>query len=176
MADFSNRILRAAKLDASLYEEVESDKTALGQATMVVILSSIAAGVGAAAIRLGIGWLIASTIVSLLAWYVWAYLTYLIGTKMLPEPATEADLGQLLRTTGFSSAPGLIQVLGIIPGLSNLVFLVAWVWMLAAMVIAVRQALDYSSTARALGVCVIGWLAQTAILLLFFVITGGPQA
>jgi hypothetical protein len=176
MADFSNRILRAAKLDVSLYGEVESDKTALGQATMVVILSSIAAGIGAAAVRLGIGWFIASAIVSLLAWYVWAYLTYLIGTRMLPEPATEADLGQLLRTTGFSSAPGLIQVLGIIPGLSNLVLLVAWVWMLAAMVIAVRQALDYSSTARALGVCVIGWLAQTAILLLFFVITGGPQA
>ena len=176
MADFSNRILRAAKLDASLYEEVESDKTALGQATMVVILSSIAAGIGGATVRLGIGGFIASAIVSLLAWYVWAYLTYLIGTRMLPGPATEADLGQLLRTTGFSSAPGLIQVLGIIPGFFGFVFLAAWIWMLVAMVIAVRQALDYSSTLRAVGVCVIGWLAQTAILLLFFVITGGPLA
>ncbi len=176
MADFGNRILRAAKLDASLYEEVESDKTALGQATMVVMLSSVAAGIGGAVGHLGIGGFVAGAIVSLLAWYVWAYLTYLIGTRILPEPATEADLGQLLRTTGFSSAPGLIQVLGIIPGFSGIVFLAAWIWMLVAMVIAVRQALDYSSTFRAIGVCVIGWLIQTLILLLFFHLSGGPLA
>ena len=78
--------------------------------------------------------------------------------------------------SSFSSAPGLIQVFGIIPGFFGFVFLAAWIWMLVAMVIAVRQALDYSSTLRAVGVCVIGWLAQTAILLLFFVITGGPLA
>ncbi len=114
------------------------------------------------------------TIVALIAWYVWAYLTYFIGTKFLPEPQTKADHGELLRTIGFSSSPGLIRVLGVIPGLGAVVFLVASIWMLVAMIIAVRQALDYESTLRAVGVCVIGWIIQTLILLLLFSVLGGP--
>jgi hypothetical protein len=174
MRAFGERILRAAKLDQRLYEEVENDKTSLSQATMVVVLSSAAAAVGGARGHLSIGSFVASGLVALLAWYVWAYLTYLIGTRLLPEPGTEADLGQLLRTTGFSSAPGLIQLFGIIPGFAGIVFVAAWVWMLMAMVIAIRQALDYSTTARAVGVCVIGWLIQLFILLIFFQLTERP--
>ena len=95
---------------------------------------------------------------ALISWFVWAYLTYFIGTKILPEPQTRANHGELLRTIGFSSAPGLIQVLGIIPAVGILVMPVASIWMLIAMVIAVRQALDYSGTLRAVGVCIIGWI------------------
>ena len=97
----------------------------------------------------------------------------LIGTKFLPEPQTSADHGELLRTIGFSSSPGFIRVLGIIPGLTGIVFLAASIWMLVAMVIAVRQALDYRSTLRAVGVCMIGWIIQTLILVLLFSILGG---
>ena len=156
-------MVRAAKLDVQLYEEVEADQGALGQATGVVILSAVAAGIGnlgtGGPLGLGIG-----TIGALVGWYVWALLTYFIGTKFLPEPQTRADYGELLRTIGFSSAPGVIRVFGIIPGLRALVFLVAGIWMLVAMVIAVRQALDYTSTWRAVGVCVIGWVVQALIL------------
>ncbi len=112
-------------------------------------------------------------IASLGSWYIWAYLTYFIGTKIFPEPQTKADHGELLRTIGFSSSPGLIRVLGIIPGLGGVVFLVASIWMLVAMVIAVRQALDYNSTLRAVGVCVIGWIIQMLILGLLFFVFGG---
>ena len=112
------------------------------------------------------------TIAALIGWYVWAYLTYLIGTKLLPEPQTKADVGELLRTIGFSSSPGLIRVLGIIPGLGGLVFLAASIWMLVAMVIAVRQALDYQSTGRAIGVCVIGWIVQILIFMLLGLVFG----
>ena len=108
--------------------------------------------------------LIVITIVALVGWYIWAYLTYFIGTKLLPEAQTTADHGELLRTIGFSSSPGLIRILGIIPGLTNLVFTVAGIWMLIAMVIAVRQALDYTSTLRAVGVCLIGWIIQIIFL------------
>lgn len=160
-----DRIVRAAKLDASLYEEVEADEGALKQAMGVVVLASVAAGLGAS-VHTGIGGLILGTIAALLGWYIWAYLTYWIGTKILPEAQTEADLGQLLRTTGFSSSPGLIRLLGVIPGLSGLIFTVASIWMLVAMVIAVRQALDYTSTFRAVGVCLIGWVIQILILAL----------
>jgi hypothetical protein len=172
MANFKDRIIRAAKLDVHLYEEVEADKEAMGQAMWVVILSSIAAGVGSIA-RGGIGGILIGTILALIGWYVWAYLTYLIGTKILPEPQTRANPAELLRTIGFSSSPGLIRVLGIIPGLAGVVFLVASIWMLVAMVIAVRQALDYKSTLRAVGVCVIGWIIQMVILALMFAIFGG---
>ena len=172
MASFKDRIIRAAKLDVHLYEEVEADKGAMGQAMGVVVLSSIAAGVGSIAIG-GVGGILIGTITALIGWGIWAYLTYFIGTKFLPEPQTKADFGELLRTIGFSSSPGLIRVLGIIPGLGGIVFFAASIWMLVAMVIAVRQALDYQSTLRAVGVCVIGWIIQTLILLLLFSILGG---
>ena len=162
MPKFTERIIRAAKLDVTLYEEVEADKTAMGQAMGVVVLSSLAAGIGS--LSMGGRNLILITIVALAGWYIWAYLTYFIGTKLLPEAQTKADHGELLRTIGFSSSPGLIRILGIIPGLTNLVFSVAGIWMLIAMVIAVRQALDYTSTLRAVGVCLIGWIIQIVFL------------
>ncbi len=172
MTSFKGRIIRAAKLDVHLYEEVEADTGAMGQAMGVVVLSSIAAGVGSIG-RGGFGGILMGTIAALIGWYVWAYLTYFIGTKFLPGPQTKADLGELLRTIGFSSSPGLIRVLGIIPGLGGVVFLAASIWMLVAMVIAVRQALDYNSTLRAVGVCVIGWIIQALIFVLLFSISGG---
>jgi len=78
-----------------------------------------------------------------------------------------------LRTVGFSSSPGLIRVLGIIPGLMSIIFPIAAIWMLVAMIIAVRQALDYKSTLRTIGVCAIGWIVQIVVLLLAFYIFGG---
>ncbi|MBU0665302.1 MAG: YIP1 family protein [Proteobacteria bacterium] len=174
MTTFMNRMIHAAKLDVHLYEEVEADKGAMGQAMGLVVLSSIAAGVGSVG-TVGIGGILFGTLASLGGWYIWAYLTYIIGTKLLPEPQTEADLGQLLRTTGFSSSPGVIRILGIIPGLGTLVFAVASIWMLVAMVIAVRQALDYTGTLRAVGVCAIGWIIQFLIMALLFSVLGPPS-
>ncbi len=163
MPGIQERMIRAAKLDAQLYEEVEADRGAMGQATAVVILAALAAGIGSMG-QGGVGGILALTVAALVSWYVWAFLTYMIGTRLLPEPATRADLGELLRTIGFSSSPGLIRLLGIIPGLTEIVFYVAGVWMLIAMVIAVRQALDYTSTVRAVGVCAIGWIIQAILL------------
>ena len=171
MANFGNRIIRAAKLDVALYEEVEADKSSLGQAMGVVILSSIAAGIGSTSA--GILEMLIGVVVTLAGWYIWAYLTYFIGTKLLPESQTKADHGELLRTIGFSSSPGLIRVLGVVPVMRGIVFLIAAIWMLVAMVIAVRQALDYTGTLRAIGVCAIGWIIQTVMLGLLFYVFGG---
>ncbi|MGH7829137.1 MAG: hypothetical protein ACREP8_03065 [Candidatus Binatia bacterium] len=173
MATLTDRMIRAAKLDVSLYEEVEADQNAMGQAMSVVVLSSVAAGIGAIH-HGGLGGILVGTVGALLGWYVWAYLTYLIGTKLLPAPQTHADISQLLRTTGFSSSPGLVRVLGVIPGLAGIIFLAANLWMLVAMVIAVRQALDYNGTLRAVGVCMIGWIVQALILILIFSMLGTP--
>lgn len=174
MAVFIERMLRAAKLDVHLYEEVEADISAMPQAIGVVVISSVAAGIGSIGMgATGPGDILLGIIAALGGWYIWAFITYFIGTKFLPEPQTHADYGELLRTIGFSSSPGLIRVLGIIPGLGAVVFLIASIWMLVAMVIAVRQALDYKSTWRAVGVCVIGWVIQTVILMVFFALFGG---
>lgn len=174
MTEFKDRIIRAAKLDPSLYEEVETDEGAMRQAVWVVVLAGVAAGIGSSSTG-GFAGLLMGTIFALIGWVIWAYLTYFIGTKLLPEPQTESNPGELLRTIGFASSPGLIRVLGIIPGLTKLVFFVALVWMLAAMVIAVRQALDYQSTLRAVGVCAIGWVIQVLVFALFLSIFGGSQ-
>tara|TARA_B100000029_G_scaffold442155_1_gene460379 strand:+ start:676 stop:1197 length:522 start_codon:yes stop_codon:yes gene_type:complete len=167
---FVDRIIRACKLDITLYEEVEADKSATFQAALVVVLSSLAAGVGA--ISLGSYNFIMPAILSLISWYIWAYLIYLIGAKLFPEENTKADHGELLRTIGFSSAPGLIRVFGFTPELMTITFIGGGIWMLVAMIIAVRQALDYQSTWRAVGVVVIGFLVQAFVLISLLKIFG----
>jgi hypothetical protein len=161
---FIQRLIGAAALDAAIYEEVEADPSAMVQALGVVVLSSLAAGFGASG-RGGtslanIGFI---SIVALLAWAAWALITFEIGARLMPEPQTSVDVGQLMRTTGFAATPGLLQVFGAIPGVTIPAFAISAVWMLAAMIVAVRQALDYTSTARAVGVCVCGWFLAFAI-------------
>ena len=169
---FVDRMIRAAILDVRLYEEVEADKSAMGQAMAVVALSSLAGGIGFTQHGGTMG-LVIGTIGSLVGWYAWAFITYIIGTKLLPEPQTSADHGELLRTIGFSSAPGMIRIFAIIPGLGTVINFLANGWMLVAMVIAVRQALDYQSTYRAIGVCLIGWIIQAVIFGIIVAMTGG---
>ena len=171
-SQFVNRMIRACKLDVSLYEEVEADKSATLQAAGVVVLSSLAAGVGA--LSLGASNFLMAPLLSLVSWYVWAYIIYFIGAKLFPEPTTQADHGELLRTIGFSSAPGLIRVFGFTPELMSITFIGSAIWMLVAMIVAVRQALDYQSTWRAIGVVVIGFLVQ-AIFLVMILRLFGPS-
>jgi hypothetical protein len=152
------RLIGALSVDPLLYEEVEADTGATGQAMLVVVLSSISAGIGAFGWGSGSwrGILFISTL-ALVAWALWALVIFVIGTQLMPEPQTRADLGQLLRTIGFAATPGMLRIFGIVPGATLPAFAITAVWMLAAMVVAVRQALDYTSIARAVAVCVIGW-------------------
>ncbi len=172
---FLRRMIRAALLDRSLYEEVEADSRLTTQAFLVVLLASIAGGLGAAwprlsGIILGIG-------LTLGGWVAWALVTYWIGTRLLPEPQTRSDIGELLRTIGFAASPGVLRLFGVVPPLRRPVFLAASIWMLVATVVAVRQALDYRGTLRAVLVCGIGWLIQVIVLafaLALLVGTAGP--
>jgi len=111
-------------------------------------------------------------IMALVAWVIWAYLIFLIGTRVLPEEQTQADLGQVLRTTGFASSPGILSFLGMVPLLGNFVSMVVSIWMLLAMVVAVKQALDYTSTVRAVVVSVIGWIMYLLVTTLLTVVFG----
>ncbi len=172
MSTFAERMIGAATLDVHTYEEVEADTTATTQAMVVVVLSSLAQGIASMTQGGGMGF-VAGAMGALIGWFIWAFLVYIIGTKVLPEPQTRSDLGELLRTTGFSASPGLLQVLGVIPLFGGWITLAVSIWMLIAMIIAVRQALDYQSTGRAVGVCLIGWVVFVVILLM---ISGGRVA
>lgn len=174
MSSFTERMIGAARLEAGIYEEVEHDSEAMGQAVGVVLLSSVAAGIGSILYMDLATALVVGTIAALLGWLIWAFLTWFIGTKLLPEEQTEADMGQLLRTIGFAASPGILRVLGIIPGIGGLLVLACDIWMLAAMVVAVRQALDYTSTWRAVGVCAIGFVVLLVLQVAVFALMGVP--
>jgi hypothetical protein len=163
-------VLGAALLDKRTYEEVEADRQASAQAAVLVLLSSVAGGIG----LLGLGALpqsfVAAVVGSLVGWIAWAALTFLIGTRLLPEPQTNADVGELLRTIAFASAPGLLRVFGVIPFAGRAIYAIASIWMLLTMVVAVRQALDYKSTARAVAVCIAGWALSLVIAVIIGVV------
>jgi hypothetical protein len=154
MGLFFYRLLGAATLDAAMYEGIEADRKVTVQAVAAVVLASLAAGIGAG------DWLGARPItlaavsaLALVTWAAWAMLIFQIGTQVLPGPETKADWGQLLRTTGFAAAPGLLQVFGLIPQGRSAIFAVSTAWMFVAMVFGVKHALDYASVWRALAVC-----------------------
>ncbi len=153
------RMLGAARLNVHTFEEVESDKGATMQAMIVVVLVAIANGIGSLASGgnpiLG---LISGLLLGLATWALWALVTFLVGTTILKTPETHADWGELARTTGFAQTPGIFKVFAFIPILGPIIVFIASIWQLVAMVIAVRQALDYQSTWRAVGVVVIGFL------------------
>jgi hypothetical protein len=160
---FTGRLIGAAKLDRRAYEEVEADRTATMQSLAVVVMSSLAAGVG----RTDEGLVIGRILASLLTWVIWAGLAYAIGVYLIPEPQTHADFGQMLRTIGFAAAPGILRIFRVVPLLDWLLSMIVGIWLIAAMVVAVRQALDYTSTMRAVVVCLIGWLIAIGMVAIF---------
>ncbi len=168
MASFTDRMIGAARLEVRTYEEVEADTSATSQAMGVVLLSSLAGGIGSVGLGAGgLGGVVAGGVGALIGWVAWAFLTYIIGTRLLPEPQTRADMGEMMRTLGFAQSPGLLRVFGSIPGVGPFVLAIVSIWMLVAMVIAVRQALDYTSIGRAVGVCLVGWVVAVVITVIF---------
>lgn len=167
MASLVERMIGAATLDIKTYEEVEKDPEALTQALIVVVASAVAGGIGSLAV-LGVRGLIWTTVSALVGWVLWAGVIFIIGTKVMPEPTTRSDINELLRTIGFAASPGVLRVLGIIPFLGWVIGIGIAIWMLITGVVAVRQALDYTSTGRAVVVCLIGWVVMMAVM---FVLT-----
>ncbi|MDJ0814570.1 MAG: YIP1 family protein [Desulfobacterales bacterium] len=169
MKIFLNRFFRAVKLDVSLFQEIIEDPKTFNQALIVVLIYSMMSAWGtfgrAGAVGNNIG-----MITTLLGWYVWAFSTYMVGARMLPEAGTEPDRKTILRVIGFACAPGIVRILGFIQGFGLIVILIAFIWMVAAATIGVKQAMNYESTARALGVCIIGLLISIIFQLIMFVI------
>ena len=154
MMTFVYRLMGAAMLDGGTYEQLEADPHATWQAMLVIVLSSIAAGLGVGLnVWAGLAGFGRVAVVALITWVAWAVLTLQIGSRVLPQAQTRSDTGEMMRTIGFAAAPGLLQVFGIIPGVMLPVFAITIIWMFAAMVVAIQHALDYTNVGRALAVC-----------------------
>ncbi len=169
MTLFLNRIFRSVKIDPEVFNEVQKDKNATISAAIVVILSSSAAGIGAAS--LGASNFLLAPIFSLISWFVWAYIVYFVGVKLFPDTKTKTTQFALLRAIGFSSAPGIIRVFGFNEELMTVTFIGAAFWMLVCMVVAVKETLNYKSLWKALGVVIISWFVQAFVLLVIISLT-----
>jgi hypothetical protein len=170
---FLQRLVGAAALDTAIYEEVEADPSATSQAFLIVVAASLAAGIGARGLlEVTFPGMLLYSAIALMAWAAWALLVFEIGARLMPAPQTRVDVGQLLRTIGFASTPGLLRALGIMPAVAAPVFVVTSLWMLLAMIVAVRQALDYRSTAAAVAVCLLGWALAIVVAVVLGVLFG----
>jgi hypothetical protein len=166
---FLNRIYRSIKIDPDVFDEIQKDKNATLSAAIVVLLSSTAAGIGAS--HMGMASFLLAPILSLVSWFVWAYIVYFVGVKLFPELKTKTTHTALLRAIGFSSAPGIIRILGLNSDLMTVTFIGSAFWMLACMVVAVRQTLNYKSLWRALGVVIVSWFVQAFFLIAILSVT-----
>jgi hypothetical protein len=157
MASLGQRMVGAMQGDVKTFTEIEADPTAIGQAVTVIVIAGVAALFGNI-FRVGLVVGIMYLVVNLLTYALWTLVIVLIGTKVMPEPATKADFSQGLRVIGFSASPGVFNVLAIVPFLGPLIAFVISLWMLVIGVIAVREVLDYSNTGRAIIVCLIAFI------------------
>ena len=165
------RMIRASRLDVHIFEEVEADTSATRQALSVVALVALATGIASLGTTGLIG-LFVGVVLAIAGWAFWAWIVYLVGTKIMPSDSTHADWGQLARTLGFAQSPGIFRVLGAVPVVGLIIFLVVSIWMLVAMVVAVRQALDYTSTRRAIAVVLLGFIPYALLTYMAFALLG----
>jgi hypothetical protein len=166
MASLGERMVGAMQANVKTFQEIEADPTAMGQAVTVIVIAGVASLIGNI-FRIGVFGGLMSLIVSLIGYAVWSLLVVLIGTKLMPEPTTKADFNEAFRVVGFTAAPGVFNVLAIVPYLGPLISFVISIWMLVIGVIAVREVLDYSNTGRAIIVCLI---AMVCVWILTFVV------
>ncbi len=170
------RMIRAARLDTAFYNEVEQDTSLNGEALTVVVIASVASGIGAGGGSLiagnGIGSaavsLVVGIIVAIVGYFIWAWLTQFIGTRFF---GGVGDFGELRRTLGYAYAPNILGIFNLIPCIGPLVGLVGSLWALVAGIIAVREALDFDST-KAILTVVIGWVIVFVISAIIFSIVG----
>lgn len=166
MASFQDRVVGAIRLQAATFEEIEHDPTAVSQAALVVLGAAVAGTIGSLRSGFFFGATVAAIIFSLIGWAVGGAVIWLVGTRLLPGKNTQADYQEMLRVVGFAQAPGLLTVLAIIPFFGWLVTFVVWIWTLIALVIAVRQALDYDDTVKAVLVCVVAQVIMFIIMMM----------
>ncbi len=168
MAQLTDRMIRAAKLDPTLFDEIARDETTMGEAMTVVLIATAAAGIGAS--LAGPMGLIGGAVLALIGWIIQAVLAFFVGTKIIPDSDTKTDLMAVMRVTGYATAPGVLAALGFIPMLGWLAAFIAGLWQLAAFIVAIRVVMNFEGNGKAILVVIIGWLVKLAVGGLFMLV------
>ncbi len=172
---FFIRAFRAARLDATVFDEVMENAKLMTQAIIVVFIYGVAVSYGTFG-RAGVAGINSAILITLIGWYIWAFSTYIIGVRLFPETDTTADRKAFMRAMGFASSPGWLRLLGLIPEIGGAVFAVISIWMVVAAVVAVKKALNYTSTQRAAGITIVCWILSTLfqglLYIIFFTVFG----
>jgi hypothetical protein len=166
MASLQDRVIGALRLQPATFEEVEHDATATSQAATVVAIAALSGAIATLLYSFNIVMFLAQIVLGLIGWVIGSAVIYFVGTRLLPGKNTEADLGQVLRVAGFAQSPGLFGIINVIPILGWLIGVALAIWSIVALVIGVRQALDYDDTLKAVIVCVIAWAIMFVVTLL----------
>jgi len=158
-----SRMLRAAKLDISLYEEVGTETTASGRAFLTVVLVSLATGIGAGVAGVfrwagiwSVWGLLFGLLGSLVGWLMWSFIVYIIGMKAFKGSRVSATKGGLLRAVGFSTSPAVLGIFLFTPVIGGFLWLGSSIWALIAGIVAVRQTLGLN-TGHAVMTCLTSW-------------------
>lgn len=168
---FGDRVVGAMRLDEKTFEDVEGDPTAMGQAVGVIVLGAVSSGIGWVFYG-GLTGIITNALFAIIGIAIWSTIIWLVGTKVMPEPTTKADFPQTFRVLGFASAPQLVSIITIIPVLGWLLMIVIMIWQIAAMVVAVKAVLDYSTIGKAVVVVLVGFVAYLVVSALLAVTFG----
>lgn len=168
MASLSQRMIGAMQADVKTFSEIEADPTAMGQAITVIVLAGVGSLIGNI-FRVGAFVGVMHLVIAIVGYAIWSLLVVLIGVKLMPEPTTKADFSEAFRVIGFTAAPGIFNVLAIIPFIGPVISFLIGIWMLVIGVIAVREVLDYSNTGRAIVVCLIAFVIYICVVL--FILT-----
>ena len=173
-----DRIVRAIRLDWTVFREIAVDPEATKQAAIIVLvvsfLSAVGSGLGLLVAKVGFGtavlgffneWLIGGV---LIGWIGWAILTYFVGTTLFKG---ESSIEEMLRVLGYASAPRLLGLLGFIPCVGWMFTFAGWILALIAGVIAVREAMEFD-TGNAVVTVLISWVIALVLSLIIRVIFG----
>ncbi len=152
---FFKYLIGSIQLDPQAYSGIAADRGVLKQAFIIAALSSVATGIGNSG-----GYpdrILLAALFAFVAWLAWVLLIYILGAKVVREVDTQTEIGALFRIAGFASVPGLIRLLAYLPPFAGIVSVGAMLWMLAMMVVGVKESFGYRSMPRAIAVTLLSW-------------------
>ena len=155
--EFLNIIFKSIKLDKSLYTDSRNfGEASIYFAGLIMILDGVAGAVAAnTVIKTAIGM---SGLTAILTWFIWAILIYVLGVKIFPDKQTNVSCKKVLTPVGFAHAPGLLRFFAVTPELMIPIIFITQFWIFAALIISIRQILNFKSNLKSFGIIFLSFL------------------
>jgi hypothetical protein len=158
----TERMVGALRLQDAVYEEVEADQKATGEAAFIIVATSLVSG-AVNGVLTGVSSGFFGALGSFIGWAFYAWVAYIVGVKIFPGPQTKSSWGELARTLGYANTARFLIIFELVPGLAAVVRTVVGLWVLVATIVALRAALDIT-TARAIGIAIASAIAQVLVI------------